>query len=180
MLWRREKAHSGIKEVCVCTIYNLHAVIFQEDKCNSSGLWPASRSGCVGELIPQGSRTLLVSRRPACQIIINGTPAGITQKARLIWAELLPSASGCGNRDALLLCDWPPPCGWRSVFWDYFMQRWCHCFTAQQCSCAVVVAVVEEHVTPLLPRRKIKRHGIMREKNIFHTLINGAQARLRP
>lgn len=94
-------AHCGIKEVCVCTIYNL---VSPSKETSVSPL----ASGCVAELIPQGSPTLRVSRQQGRQIIINVTPAGITQKALLIWAELLPSANDCGNLNGLLLCDWLP------------------------------------------------------------------------
>lgn len=76
----------------------------------------------MAELFPQGSPTLRASRRRGCQIIINGTPAGITQKALLIWAELLPAANDCGNLNRVLPSDWLPPFVWSLLFLYLFYE----------------------------------------------------------
>lgn len=67
----------------------------------------ASRLGTHRWTYSTGSGMLLVSRRRGCQIIINVTPAGITQKSRLIWAELLLFVKWLWERkEKTLLGDW--------------------------------------------------------------------------
>lgn len=60
------------------------------DKGNQPGHWMATGPRCrFWTCSSTSTRMLLVSSRQECQIIINKTPAGTTQKALLIWVPLI-------------------------------------------------------------------------------------------
>lgn len=77
-----------------------------EDKCYSAPKCITSSVCCWTH--SSVSRMLPVSCRQECQIIINTTPAGTTQKPLLIWAALPVSVIGWLPCESLnpLHCDW--------------------------------------------------------------------------
>lgn len=103
------------------------------------GPWMDMDPGCCFWTRSSASGMLLVSSRQKCQIIINKTPAGTTQKALLIWAALPVPLIGWIPCESYDFC---AGIGGGAVFHSpLFARGLCHLFPGRVCASKFNVAV---------------------------------------
>lgn len=159
------KAHSGIKEVCVCTIYNLHAVTFQEDKCQTP---LASGPRCIRDvwlnLSHRGHKRFWLAGDEGVRSKSTGHLLGLPRRPGSYGLNYCPLQTAVGTSMGSCSVIGPRRMAGRLYFGTIFYVATVpllHSPAMLMCRCC---GCCGEHITALLLQRKIKGRGIVQEK----------------